>query len=66
MVAILGDSSAAAHDAVATKQLAGDFMIKPDASGAQLNTEQWPLLLKGYVSVGERGVRFLLFKTRAI
>lgn len=58
MVVALGDTSAAAHDAVAVKQLSGDFMIKPDATGAQLNTEQWPLLLKGYVRVlGEKAGR---------
>lgn len=31
-------------------QTSGDFMIKPDSTGAKLNTEQWPLLLKNYVS----------------
>lgn len=49
MVAILGDTSAQVHDAIAQKQVSGDFMIKPEAAGQQLNTDQWPLLLKGYV-----------------
>ena len=49
-VAILGDDATRAQDAIASKQVNGDFMIKPDSTGAKLSTDQWPLLLKNYVS----------------
>ena len=32
-------------------QAEGDYAIKPDNSGQKLNTEDWPLLLKNYVSM---------------
>lgn len=49
-IAVIGDDAARAQDLVASKQIEGDYMIKPDSTGAKLSTDQWPLLLKNYVS----------------
>jgi hypothetical protein len=54
-IAVIGDDAAKQQDMVAAKQVSGDFMIKPDSTGAKLSTDQWPLLLKNYVSVKEKG-----------
>ena len=35
---------------VADAQTQSDFMIKPENSGPKLDTSEWPLLLKNYVS----------------
>lgn len=43
---------------VANKQVSGDFMIKPESGGAQLNTDQWPLLLKNYDKLLVRSSHF--------
>ena len=53
-IAVIGDDATKAQDLVASKQIAGDFMIKPDSTGAKLSTDQWPLLLKNYVSEGKK------------
>ncbi|PWN87675.1 putative rRNA pseudouridine synthase [Acaromyces ingoldii] len=39
-------------------QVSGDFMIKPDSTGAKLNTDQWPLLLKNYDKLLVRSSHF--------
>lgn len=49
-IAVIGDDAARQQDVIASKQVAGEFMIKPDSTGAKLSTDQWPLLLKNYVS----------------
>jgi hypothetical protein len=58
-MSVLGESSAAAAagagPSVAAAQASQSFMIAPDHSGAKLNTADWPLLLKNYVSAAERG-----------
>lgn len=56
-IAVIGDEAAKAQDLIASKQAQGEFMIKPDSTGAKLSTDQWPLLLKNYVSERERGRR---------
>lgn len=45
-VAVLGESSTTAQ-----QQAAAEYMIKPEKTGPVLNTSQWPLLLKNYVSI---------------
>lgn len=49
MAAVLGESSTSAQ-----QQAANDYMIKPEKTGPILNTAQWPLLLKNYVSKARR------------
>lgn len=57
-IAVIGDDAARKQDLIASKQIAGDFMIKPDSTGAKLSTDQWPLLLKNYVSTQNEGCLF--------
>lgn len=56
MAAPLG--AASSSSSVAAAQQSGTFMITPDNSGAKLNTADWPLLLKNYVS-GSAAMRVL-------
>ncbi|MCO5598522.1 hypothetical protein L7F22_052619 [Adiantum nelumboides] len=58
MSAALGDKSVKEQNAVANKQITGDFMIKPESGGAQLSTDQWPLLLKNYDKLLVRSSHF--------
>ncbi|UZJ53357.1 hypothetical protein CBS101457_002677 [Exobasidium rhododendri] len=57
-IAVLGDDATKAQDLVASKQITGDFMIKPDSTGAKLSTDQWPLLLKNYDQLLVRSSHF--------
>lgn len=57
MVAI-GDASAVEQNAIAAKQVSGDFMIKPEAVGKPLDTSDWPLLLKNYDKLLVRSSHF--------
>lgn len=58
MSAALGDKSVQEQNVVANKQVNGDFMIKPESGGAQLSTDQWPLLLKNYDKLLVRSSHF--------
>ncbi|MCO5569465.1 hypothetical protein L7F22_023177 [Adiantum nelumboides] len=57
-IAVIGDDAARAQDLVASKQIQGDYMIKPDTTGAKLSTDQWPLLLKNYDQLLVRSSHF--------
>ncbi|PWN36914.1 putative rRNA pseudouridine synthase [Meira miltonrushii] len=46
------------QNVIAKKQVNGDFMIKPESGGAQLSTDQWPLLLKNYDKLLVRSSHF--------
>lgn len=47
-MAALGEASTSGS--IAEAQERTDFMIKPENTGPKLNTSEWPLLLKNYVS----------------
>jgi H/ACA ribonucleoprotein complex subunit 4 len=46
------------REQVASAQLQGEFSIKPSESQPQLDTSQWPLLLKNYDKLLVRSSHF--------
>jgi H/ACA ribonucleoprotein complex subunit 4 len=52
-------SSSMSKQAVAFAQLSGDFAIQPEKAVAQLDTSEWPLLLKNYDKLLIRSAHFV-------
>lgn len=46
------------REQVASAQLKGDYAIKSESSAPQLDTSQWPLLLKNYDKLLVRSAHF--------
>ena len=51
-------AKALTHDQVVSAQLQGDYAIKSESSAPQLDTSQWPLLLKNYDKLLVRSAHF--------
>lgn len=46
------------REQVASAQLKGDYSLKPESSAPELDTSQWPLLLKNYDKLLVRSAHF--------
>ena len=54
----MASSSKLLRGQVASAQVNGDYAIKPESSAPQLDTSQWPLLLKNYDKLLVRSAHF--------
>ena len=57
--AAMASSSKLSRGQIASAQINGDYAIKPESSQPQLDTSNWPLLLKNYDKLLVRSAHFV-------
>lgn len=57
--ATMASSSKLSRGQIASAQINGDYAIKPESSQPQLDTSNWPLLLKNYDKLLVRSAHFV-------
>ncbi len=57
--ATMASSSKLSRGQIASAQIDGDYAIKPESSQPQLDTSNWPLLLKNYDKLLVRSAHFV-------